>query len=59
MIFIALSDKSVDLIKIISMIEEMESLLQQEQTDDDRAEDEGKSLESYFKSHMNATANST
>ena len=59
---ISLSGKSVDFSKVISMIDEMVSLLQQEQVDDDnkktycldsidRVEDEGKSLAVDIESH--------
>ena len=68
--FMALSDKSVDYSKVISMIEGTASLLQKEQTDDDnmktyrlisidRAEDEGKSLAIDMKSHKSAIADYT
>eukprot|EP00450_Noctiluca_scintillans_P000408 CAMPEP_0194501534 /NCGR_PEP_ID=MMETSP0253-20130528/22736_1 /TAXON_ID=2966 /ORGANISM="Noctiluca scintillans" /LENGTH=79 /DNA_ID=CAMNT_0039343523 /DNA_START=32 /DNA_END=268 /DNA_ORIENTATION=- len=66
----ALSGKSVDFTKVISMIDEMVSLLRQEQTDDenkktycldsiDRAEDEGKSLVLDIKSHKSGIADFT
>ena len=63
----ALGNESVDFGKVVSMIEEMVSLFQQRQTDDDnekmycltnidRAEDGGKSLAIDIKSHESATA---
>jgi len=62
LISMSLSGKSVDFSKVISMIDEMVSLLKQEQIDDDnkktycldsidRVEDEGKSLAVDIKSH--------
>merc|ERR1712012_90889 len=65
LISMALSGKSVDFTKVISMIDEMVSLLKQEQTDDDnkktycldsidRVEDVGKSLAVDIKSHKSA-----
>jgi hypothetical protein len=67
LISMALSGKSVDFTKVIAMIDEMVSLLKQEQTDDenkktycldsiDRAEDEGKSLAIDIKSHKSGIA---
>jgi len=70
LISMALSGKSVDFTKVISMIEEMVSLLKQEQIDDDnkktycvdsidRLEDEGKSLAVDIKSHKSAISDFT
>ena len=67
LISMALSGKSVDFTKLIAMIDEMVSLIKQEQTDDenkktycldsiDRAEDEGKSLAIDIKSHKSGIA---